>query len=146
MTSALATIMSGNIYWVAVREMREKSAEGIFWALAESDCREPVSVSGASPLTRQNGRKPMTKMKTLSALIILCAAVATPVFAQDAGVRGPGTRYGLEPHRGAYNQLNGPSYATPRTANGRNIENVGSDGRDPSRIGGQDPSFNPSGT
>ena len=59
----------------------------------------------------------MTKMKTLSVVIILSAAVTTPVFAQDAGVRGPGTRYGLAPHRGAYNQLNGPSYATPRTTN-----------------------------
>src|SRR5271169_7215380 len=127
--------MSGNIYWVAVREMREKSAEGIFWALAESDCREPVSVSGASPLTRQNGRKPMTKMKTLSAVIILSAAVATPVFAQDAGVRGPGSRYGLESQsgpRGAYNQFNGPSYATARALDNQDkqdMENFGFSGR-----------------
>jgi hypothetical protein len=130
----------------APRKMKEKSVEGLFWTLAESDCREPASVSGASPLTRQNGESQMTKMKTLSALIFLSAAVATPVFAQDAGVRGPGTRYGLEPHRGAYNQLNGPSYATPWTAKGRNIENVGSDRSDPSRAGGQDPSFTPSGS
>jgi hypothetical protein len=35
----------------------------------------------------------MTKMKTLSAVIILSAAVATPVFTQDAGVLGPGSGY-----------------------------------------------------
>jgi hypothetical protein len=87
----------------------------------------------------------MTKMKTLSAMIILSAAITTPVFAQDAGLRGPGSRYGLESQsglRGAYNQVNGPSHAAPRTGNGSNIENFGS--RDPSRMGGQDPSFNPS--
>ena len=86
----------------------------------------------------------MTKMETLSVVLILSAAVTTPVLAQDAGVRGPGTRYGLAPHRGAYNQLNGPSYATPRTANGWNIENVGFSGRDRSWVGGEDPSLNPS--
>jgi hypothetical protein len=80
----------------------------------------------------------MTKMKTLSAVIILSAAVATPVFAQDAGVRGPGSRYGLEPqpgptyhgrNRGAYNQMNGLFYATPRTRDGW--------------TGGEDPSLRP---
>jgi hypothetical protein len=49
-------------------------------------------------LTRQNGESQMTKMKTLSAVIILSAAVASPVFAQDVGVRGPGSRYGLDHH------------------------------------------------
>jgi hypothetical protein len=86
----------------------------------------------------------MTKMKTLSAVIILSAAVGTPVFAQDAGVRGPGSRYGLASHRGAYNQVNGPSYATPRTGNGRNIENFGSIERDPSVPGGEDTTLRPS--
>jgi hypothetical protein len=84
----------------------------------------------------------MTKMKTLSAVIILSAAVGTPVFAQDAGVRGLGSRYGLEPHRGAFNQLNGP--LSTRTRDGRNIENFGSGRRDPSIPGGEDPSLNPS--
>jgi hypothetical protein len=86
----------------------------------------------------------MTKMKTLSAVIILSAAVATPVFAQDAGVRGPGSRNGLESHRGAYNQSNGPFHATSRTRDGRNIENLGTGGRDPSLPGGEDPSLHPS--
>lgn len=39
----------------------------------------------------------MTKTKILSAVIILSAATATPVFAQDGGPLGPGSRYGLEP-------------------------------------------------
>jgi hypothetical protein len=92
----------------------------------------------------------MTKMKTLSALIILSAAVATPVFAQDAGVRGPGSRYGSESQtgpRGAYNQLNGPSYASQRALDSedkRDIETFGFSGRDPSRVGGEDPDLKPS--
>jgi hypothetical protein len=86
----------------------------------------------------------MAKTKTLSAVIILSTAVASPVFAQDASARGPGSRYGLEPHRGAYNQLNGPSYATPRRGNSRNIENFGSIERDPSVPGGEDTALRPS--
>ena len=90
----------------------------------------------------------MTKMKTLSAAIILSAAVATPVFAQDAGVRGPGSRYGLQSQsgpRGAYNQLNGPSYATARALDDQDkldIENFGFSGRDLTRPSGRDPSLN----
>jgi hypothetical protein len=82
----------------------------------------------------------MTRMKTLSAVIILSAAVATPVFAQ------PG-HHGRSNYRGAYNQLNGPSYAAPGTSEEqRNIENFGFSGRDPSRVGGEDPSLRPSGS
>ena len=87
------------------------------------------------------------KIKTLSAIAILTAAVATPVFAQDAGVRGPGSRYGLEQQRGsrgAYNQLNGPSYTTARALDDedkRDIENFGFSGRDPSVPGGRDASL-----
>jgi hypothetical protein len=83
----------------------------------------------------------MTKMKTLSAVIILSAAVATPVFAQS-------THHGraLDRYRGAYNQLNGPFYSTPRTQDERNIENFGFSGRDRSWVGGVDPSLRPSGS
>jgi hypothetical protein len=80
----------------------------------------------------------MTKMKTLSAVIILSAAVATPVFAQS-------THHGRSNYRGAYNQLSGPSYAIPQTQEDRNMENFGFSGRDPSRVGGEDPSLNPAG-
>jgi hypothetical protein len=82
----------------------------------------------------------MTKMKALSAAIILSAAIATPAFAQPTH-HGRASNY-----RGAYNQLNGPSYATPQTRDDRNIEDFGFSGRDPSRPGGEDPSLNPSGS
>jgi hypothetical protein len=85
-------------------------------------------------------------------VIILSAAVATPVFAQDSGVLGPGSRtyhgraHDLRNFRGAYNQVNGPFYATPRTQDGWNMETFGFNGRDPSRPGGEDPSLRPSGS
>lgn len=90
----------------------------------------------------------MTKLKTLSAIAILATAIASPVFAQDAGVFQPthhGRAYDQRDFRGAYNQLNGPSYVAP-TESGRNIENFGFSGRDPSRPGGEDPSLKPSGS
>jgi hypothetical protein len=94
----------------------------------------------------------MTKMKILSAVIILSAAVATPVFAQDAGVLGPGSGDGFRPQPGptyhgraydlwnfrrAYNQLDGPFYATPY---------LGFGGMDRSWVGGEEPSRRPSGS
>ena len=81
----------------------------------------------------------MTKMKTLSAVILLSTAVATPVFAKEH-VRA------YDQYRGAYNMLNGPTFAIPQTQSDRNIENFGFSGRDPSRVGGWDPSLNPAGT
>jgi hypothetical protein len=103
----------------------------------------------------------MTKMKTLSAVLIFSAALATPVFAQDADLSGPGSRYGLEPqpvtnyrsnyrsnyqsddqagHRsnylGEYSQLDGPLDATPRAHDDLNRENFGFGERDPSRVSG----------
>ena len=79
----------------------------------------------------------MTKMKTLSAVIILSAAIATPAFAQPTH---HGRAYDL--YRGAYNQLNGTSYAAPQTREERNIQNFGFSGRDPSVPGGKDSSLN----
>ena len=92
----------------------------------------------------------MTKLKILSAIAVLAAAIASPVFAQDEGVmHGPtyhGRAYDQRNFRGAYNQLNGPSYAAPRTEEERNLENFGFSGRDPSRVGGESPWLNPSGS
>jgi hypothetical protein len=42
--------------------------------------------------------------------------------------------------RGAYNQANGPIYVAPRV-----FDNPYNDRRDPSWVGGQDPSLNPAG-
>jgi hypothetical protein len=82
-------------------------------------------------------------MKTLSVVIILSSAVATPVFAQGASVHG---RYGLESKdnpRRAYNQLNGPSYTGTRTRDHWSPENLGNNERDPSIPGGEDTTRRP---
>lgn len=81
----------------------------------------------------------MTKIKTLTAVMILSTAVATPVFAKGNLPRN-------ETFRGAYNQMTEPSFAVPQMRAERNIDNFGFSGRDPSRVGGWDPSLNPSGS
>jgi hypothetical protein len=113
--------------------------------MAKSDHCEPASVSRASALTRQNGENQMTKMETLSAVIILSAAIATPVFAQDASVLQPGSRSKPQPvanyqsnFRAGFNQLNGAS----RTQDDSK-EKLGFGGIDPSQVGGEDPTFRP---
>jgi hypothetical protein len=83
----------------------------------------------------------MIGMKTIGAVAILAAAVASPVFAQDA--RTPGHR--MEQHKlyQSYDQVNAP-YAAPRTKDESwNLENFGITGRDPSRVGGESPWLNP---
>ena len=80
----------------------------------------------------------MANLKTLSAIAILTAAVATPVFAQPTHhhhIRA------LDRYRGAYNQVNGPSYATPQMG-GRNFETSQFDRSFP---GGENPDNNPPG-
>jgi hypothetical protein len=95
----------------------------------------------------------MTKLTTLSAIAIIVAAIAAPVFAQDAigpgyGLKSqPGTKHRSNyrgPHnqsfRGSYNRSNASFYTRPLTNRERlNIENFGWSGRDPSRVGGEDP-------
>jgi hypothetical protein len=78
----------------------------------------------------------MTKLKTLSAAIILSAAIATPVFAQ------PTHHSHVRHFRGAYNQMIEP-YAIPQTHGGWNLENYEFNRSFP---GGEDPSNNPSGS
>jgi hypothetical protein len=77
----------------------------------------------------------MTKLKTLSAVVILSAAVATPVFAQPTHH----SRIHVRHFRGAYNQMIEP-YSIPRTHGGRNLENFEFNR---SFTGGEDPSNNP---
>ena len=81
----------------------------------------------------------MTNLKALSAAIIFSVAVATPAFAKEHG-------RAYDRYRGAYNQLSVPSSTIPETRAQRNIENFGFSGIDRSRVGGQDPSLNPSGS
>jgi hypothetical protein len=97
-----------------------------------------TSGSGAQALENPFWRKPMTKMKTLTAVVIMSTAIATPVLAK-------GGTYRHESFRGAYNQVTEP-FAVPQSRAERNIENFGFSGRDPSRVGGWDPSLNPSGS
>lgn len=79
----------------------------------------------------------MTKIKTISAAMILSVAVAAPAFAATHHVKN---------FRGAYNQMTDESFTVPSTQTERNIQNFGFSGRDPSRVGGWDPSLNPSGS
>jgi hypothetical protein len=92
-------------------------------------------------------------MAIRSAVMILSAAVATPVFAQVAGLFGPGSRYGLESqpvtnyrsnyrtnYEGAADQLNESFYPAPRAQDDLNREDFGFGGRDPSSVRGEDPS------
>ena len=91
----------------------------------------------------------MTKIRLVSALLILTAITAAPALAQDAGALRPGHsmkhHHHARPHnqhyRGAYNQSYRQTDPDPELQ--RNIENFGFSGRDPSRIGGVDPSLNP---
>ena len=94
-----------------------------------------------------------TVTKVLSTLALFSAVTASPAFAQGAGMREPihhRRAYDQRNFRGAYNQLNGPlytaPYAAPRTLDRPDINRFGFDGRDPSRVGGEDPSLNPSGS
>jgi hypothetical protein len=87
----------------------------------------------------------MTNIKTIGAVAILAAAIATPVLAQDAAVPGPGSRYGLTPqpdatyhHAQTYNMWNGSGSEFRR-----NKANYGFSGRDRSRIGGEAPWLHP---
>ena len=83
----------------------------------------------------------MTKLKILSAIAILSAAIAAPVFAKS-NYRVPDDQNS----RGAYNQWNETFDAQPLTdQERRNVENFGFSGRDPSRVGGEDAWLHPGG-
>jgi hypothetical protein len=78
----------------------------------------------------------MTKIKALSAAVILSAAFATPVFAEEVGARSYGPTYRNELNfRGAYNGPDAPSRSLQAR---RNLEDFGFTGRDRSRPGGWD--------
>jgi hypothetical protein len=89
----------------------------------------------------------MTKFKILGAIAIISTAIATPVFAQEA----IGPAHGLESRsvthdRGAYNQPDTSLYSRPLSnEERRNLEDFGMSGRDPSRVGGEDPYLHPGG-
>jgi hypothetical protein len=83
----------------------------------------------------------MTKFKILSAIVILSTAFAAPVFAKS-NYRVPYDQN----FRGAYDQSNAAFYAQPLTNEERaNVEVFGRSGRDPTRVGGEDPYLHPGG-
>jgi hypothetical protein len=88
----------------------------------------------------------MNRMKTISAAIILSASVAAPAFAQEAGYGAPAPyQRGVAPqtYYRSYGQVPG-SYMPPRDNQEYwNLQNFGTTGRDPSRVGGESPSLNP---
>ena len=101
----------------------------------------------------------MFKLRTLGAVVILFAAVATPVFAQDA----IGLGYDLKPQlvsdnrssygvpddqnfRGAFDESDRMFYDRPLSNKERdNLEDFGTTGRDPSMVGDEDPYLHPGG-
>jgi hypothetical protein len=88
------------------------------------------------------------KIKTLGVALILSAAIASPVFAQDATTVRPhhARAYDQSNFRGAYNQqLYGAPYDNGRLTHEEQIrqENFGFSGRSPSRVGGENPDLNP---
>lgn len=88
----------------------------------------------------------MTKIKMLSGVMILFATIAAPVLAQDAGRQGPASGYSLVSQsspRGAYNQVNEPSYNRMRDR--WSPENSGTVDKDPQITGGEDITRRPTG-
>jgi len=84
------------------------------------------------------------KFKTLGVALILSAAIASPVLAQDATARPHHARaYDQSNFRGAYNQQVNGDYAPRTPEEMRNLENFGFSGRDPSRVGGENPNLHP---
>jgi hypothetical protein len=81
-------------------------------------------------------------IKTLSAIALVTAALSGPVFAQDANV-APAHAHkplkALRHYRGSYNQVQEPAYVVAPA-----VDPWGAENRfDRSRIGDQDPNFNP---
>lgn len=87
----------------------------------------------------------MTKFKTLAAIAILSAAIATPVLAQDEGVLGPGSRNGLTPQPGHTHQLRGHHYRNGVAHFGKGMR-YRSSMASSNRPGGQSVSRKPSGS
>jgi hypothetical protein len=83
-------------------------------------------------------------IKTLGAVAIVTASLASPVFAQDNTVDNTVPSrpvHALRHYRGTYNQAQDPAFMAPRApAGGSYFDN---ESRDPSRVGGHDPDFNP---
>ena len=80
-------------------------------------------------------------IKALTAVAIVTVALASPAFAQDESAPQKPV-HALRHYRGAYNQVQGPAYVSPRASEDWATEHD----FDRSRIGDHDPDFNPSGS
>jgi hypothetical protein len=79
-------------------------------------------------------------LKSLSAVALVTAALASPAFAQDSDAPQKPV-HALRHYRGSYNQVQEPEFAAPRApVSGSYFDH---DSYDPSRIGGRNPNFNP---
>jgi hypothetical protein len=94
----------------------------------------------------------MHMMKAISAAVVLSAAIATPVLAQEVygpGVGaapypyGPGSR--VQTYYRSYDRAAPGDYLPSDIDQYRNLQNYGFSGRDPSRVGGESPNLRPSG-
>jgi hypothetical protein len=82
----------------------------------------------------------MTNLKTISAVVLLSTAIASPVFAQGAR---ESSRMEHQTYYRSYGQSTAP-YAAPLTNDEYwNLQNFGTTGRNPSRVGGEVPWLNP---
>jgi len=93
----------------------------------------------------------MSVMKRIGAVVVLSAAIAAPAFGQEVYQSYNGAPYGYgyarapQPYYRNYDVPPG-SYAPRNNDEYRNQENFGFSGRDPSRVGGETPNLNPSGS
>lgn len=83
-------------------------------------------------------------IRTLSAIVLVTAAVSGPVFAQDTATPAQKPVHALRHYRSTYNEVQAPGFIAPRA--GAYGESSFDPSFDRSRIGDHDPSFNPSGS
>lgn len=107
-------------------------------------CVSPVAARAAkTPRVEGFTTKWKTQMniRTLSAIALVTAAIASPVLAQDTdGTSAQKPVRALRHYRGTYNQVQAPGFVAPRAGA------YGDPSFDPSRIGDHDPDFTPSGS
>jgi len=79
-------------------------------------------------------------IKTLGAVAVVTASLASPLFAQDSTVP-PKPAPALRHYRSSYNQAQDPALVAPHATAGESY--FDHDSYDPSRVGGRNPNFNP---
>jgi hypothetical protein len=88
----------------------------------------------------------MTRIKIISAVTLISAAVAAPAFAQETYPPAVNAPYARGPMYYRSYDVPPGSYAARDTDEYWNERNYGFSGRDPSRTGGVTPNLKPSGS